>query len=172
MTTLRKNAVTFHGEKFDLEGPELKVGDKAPTDFVLTRGDMTPTAIKDYSKNVRIIATVPSLDTSVCDLEARRFNEEAAKIPNVKIITVSMDLPFALGRWCAAAGIDKVLTLSDYKERNFARAWGVWVPAMALLTRAVFVVDREETIRYVQYVPEMTHHPDYEKAIEAVRRLG
>ena len=126
----------------------------------------------ELAKTARIIATVPSLDTPVCDLETRRFNEEAAKLPGVKVLTVSMDLPFAQARWCGAAGIDKVQTLSDYKDRNFGRAYGVWSPGMGLLARAVFVVDKTDTVRYVEYVPEMTNQPDYAKAIEAAKKLG
>ena len=171
MATVRKNAVTFKGNGVDLEGPALKIGDKVPADFTLVANDMSPVIGKDLAGHARIIATVPSLDTPVCDLETRRFNEEAAKLPNVKVVTVSMDLPFAQARWCGNAGIDKVKTLSDYKERNFGRAYGVWSPGLGLLARAVFVVDKNDKVTHVEYVSEMTHEPDYGRAIEAAKKL-
>jgi len=172
MTTIRKGAVTFKGNAVDLEGPALKVGDKAPADFTLAANDLAPVTGKDVARGARIIATVPSLDTAVCDLETRRFNEEAAKIPQIKILTVSMDLPFAQARWCGAAGVNKVRTLSDYKDRNFGRAYGVWAPGLGLLTRAVFVVDKDDTVRYVEYVPEITNQPDFAQVLEAAKKLG
>lgn len=172
MATIRKNAVTFKGNGVDLEGPALKVGDKAPSDFSLVANDLAPVLGKDLAGTARIVATVPSLDTPVCDMETRRFNEEAAKLPQVKVVTVSMDLPFAQARWCGAAGIDRVRTLSDHKERNFGRAYGVWAPGMGLLARAVFVIGKDDTVRHVEYVAEMTQQPDYSKAIEAAKKLG
>ncbi|MGC4122602.1 MAG: thiol peroxidase [Myxococcales bacterium] len=171
MTTTRKNAVTFLGNGVDLEGPALKVGDKVSADFVLVANDMAPVTGKDLAGQNRIIATVPSLDTPVCDMETRRFNQEAAKLGNVKVVTVSMDLPFAQARWCGNAGIDKVKTLSDYKDRNFGRAYGVWSPGMGLLARAVFVVDKNDKVTHVEYVAEMTKEPDYAKVIEAAKKL-
>ena len=171
MATVRKSAVTFKGNPVDLEGPALGVGDRAPADFCLTANDMSPVAGKDMAGKARIVSAVTSLDTRVCDVETRRFNEEAAKVPGVKIYTVSMDLPFAQARWCGAAGIDKVQTVSDFKDRSFGRAWGVWSPAMGLLARAVFVVDKDDKIRHVEYVAEMTKEPDYSKALEAAKKL-
>jgi len=171
MATDRKTAVTFKGNGVDLEGPALKVGDKVSADFTLVANDMSPVAGKDLAGQARIIATVPSLDTPVCDMETRRFNEEAAKLPHVKVVTVSMDLPFAQARWCGNAGIDKVKTLSDYRDRSFGRAYGVWSPAMGLLARAVFVVDANAQVRHVEYVSEMTKEPDYAKALEVARGL-
>jgi thiol peroxidase len=171
MATIRKAAVTFKGNPVDLEGPFLKAGDKAPADFALAKNDMSPLTGSDIAKKPRIVVTVPSLDTPVCDLETRRFNTEAAKVPGVTIYTVSMDLPFAQARWCGGAGIDKVLTASDFKDRNFGRAYGVWSPAMGLLARAVFVIDKNDTLQYVEYVSEMTREPDYNKAIEAAKKL-
>jgi len=172
MAQTRKNAVKSKGNPIDLEGPELKVGDKAPFDFSLSRNDLSALAGTELSRQPRIVVTVPSLDTSVCDLQTRRFNEEAAKIPGVKIYTVSMDLPFAQKRWCGAAGIERVITLSDFKDRTFGRTWGVWAPALGLLARAVFVVDKDDTVRHVEYVSDMSQQPDYEKAIEAAKKLG
>jgi thiol peroxidase len=172
MVTTRKNAVKFKGNPVDLEGPELKVGDKAPVDFALAQNDMSPLTGTQMAGSARIVAAVPSLDTGTCDLETRRFNEEAARLPGVKVYTVSMDLPFAQKRWCGAAGIERVVTLSDFKDRTFGRAWGAWIPSMGLLTRAVFVVDKDDTIRHVEYVSEIGEQPDYGKAIDAAKKLG
>ncbi|MBI5544693.1 MAG: thiol peroxidase [Deltaproteobacteria bacterium] len=171
MATLRKNAVTFKGNPLDLEGPELKVGEKAPADFALVQNDMSPLAGPAMAKKPRIVVTVPSLDTPVCDLETRRFNTEATKVPGVTVYTVSMDLPFAQARWCGAAGINNVKTASDHKDRSFGRAYGAWLPALGLLARAVFVIDRDDVVRHVEYVSEVTHEPNYDKAIEAAKKL-
>lgn len=171
MAQVRKAAVKFKGNPMDLEGPEIKVGDKAPTDFSVAKNDLSPLTGADLAKQKRIIVTVPSLDTPVCDLETRRFNTEAANIPGVKIVTVSMDLPFAQARWCGGAGITALTTASDYKDRTFGRAWGVTLPALGLLTRAVFVIDGNDVVRHVEYVAEVTAEPDYAKAIEAAKKL-
>lgn len=171
MATIRRSAVTFKGNPVDLEGPALQVGAKAPVDFTLSANDLSIVQGKDLQKTPRIISTVLSLDTSVCDFETRRFNEEAARIPDVKVFTISMDLPFAQRRWCGAAGISAVQTLSDFKERNFGRAYGVWSPALGLLARAVFVVDKDDTLRHVEYVSEMSQQPNFDKALEAARKL-
>lgn len=167
----RKEAVTLRGNPMTLIGPELKVGDKAP-DFKLVGNDMKPVTLADTSGKVRIIACVPSLDTPVCDTETRRFNEEAGKLPGVDILTVSMDLPFAQSRWCGAAGVKNVRTLSDYQQRSFGPAYGVLIKELQLEARAVFVVDKDNTVRYVQYVKEMAEQPDYEAALAAARQLA
>ena len=166
----RKGAVTLRGNPMTLVGPELKVGDKAP-DFKLTGNDMKPVTLADTSGKVRIIACVPSLDTPICDTETRRFNEEAGKLPGVDILTVSMDLPFAQSRWCGAAGVKNVRTLSDYQERSFGPAYGVLIKELQLEARAVFVVAQDNTIRYVQYVKEVGEPPDYEAALTAASKL-
>lgn len=171
MAQIRKNAVKFKGNPLDLEGPELKVGDKAPTDFSLAKNDLSAVTGGQLAKTPRIVIAVPSLDTGVCDMETRRFNEEATKIPNVKLYTVSVDLPFAQSRWCGAAGIRNLETLSDYKDRSFGRAWGTWIPSLGLLARAVFVVDKNDVIQHVEYVPEIATEPNYAKAIEAAKSL-
>ena len=115
---------------------------------------------------------MPSLDTPVCDVETRRFNKEAAALPDtVAVLTISMDLPFAQARWCGAAGIDRVTTLSDYQDRSFAEAYGVLIGELKLLARAIFVVDAADTIRYVQIVPEITTEPDYDAVLAAVKGL-
>ena len=168
---IRKGAVTWKNNPADLEGPELKPGDKAPSGFTLSANDLSPVAGKELAGRPRIVCAVPSLDTAVCDLETRRFNEEAAKLSGVEVYTVSMDLPFAQKRWCGNAGIDRVKTLSDYKDRSFAPAYGVWVPAKGLMARAVFVIDGKDVLKHVEYVKEVGSEPDYAAALEAARTL-
>ena len=163
-------AVTLRGNPLTLLGPELKAGDKAP-DFKLISNDMKPVTLADTTGKVRIIASVPSLDTPVCDAETRRFNEEAANLPGVEILTISMDLPMAQSRWCGAAEVQNVRTLSDYRERNFGPAFGVLIQELQLDARAVFVLDANNTIQYVEYVKEVADHPDYEAALEAAKKL-
>ena len=167
----RKGAVTLRGNPMTLVGPELKPGDKAP-DFTVIGNDMKPVTLADTAGKVRLIASVPSLDTPVCDMETRRFNEEAAKLPGVEILTISVDLPMAQKRWCGAAGVDKVRTLSDYRERNFGPAFGVLIQEIKLDARAIFVLDKDNTIRYVEYVKEVGDHPNYEAAIAAAKKLS
>jgi thiol peroxidase len=166
----RKGVITFKGNPMTLLGPEIKAGDKAP-DFHVVDTAMTPVALPDFKGKVKIISAVPSLDTPVCDAETRRFNQEAAKLPaNVVVLTVSMDLPFAQKRWCAAAGIDRVKTLSDYQDRSFASAYGVLIKELKLLSRSIFVVDGKDTVRYVQHVKEVTEEPDYAAVLEAAAK--
>ena len=165
----RTGIITFKGNPFTLLGPEVKVGDKAP-DFAVVDTGLQPVSLASWAGKVKIISSVPSLDTPVCDTETRRFNEEAAALPgDVVVLTVSLDLPFAQKRWCGAAGIDRVVTLSDYQNRSFADAYGLLIKELKLLTRAVFVVDAADVIRYIQIVPEVTSEPDYAAAIAAAR---
>jgi thiol peroxidase len=167
----KKGVITFKGNPFTLLGPELKTGDKAP-DFTVVDNGLAPVTLASYKGKIKVISAVPSLDTPVCDTETRRFNLEAAALPeNVVVLTVSLDLPFAQKRWCGAAGIDKVTTLSDYQERSFADAYGVLIKELKLLARAVFIIDATDTIRYIQIVPEVTSEPDYAAVIGAVRSL-
>lgn len=167
----RKGIITFQGNPLTLLGPELKVGDKAPGFSVVDNG-LAPITLASYAGKVKIISAVPSLDTPVCDTETRRFNQEAAGLPgNVVVLTISQDLPFAQGRWCGAAGIDKVITLSDYQQRSFGNAYGVLIKELLLLSRAIFVVDASDTIRYIQVVPEITSEPDYAAVIAAAKQL-
>lgn len=167
----RKQAITLDGNPFTLVGPELKAGDAAP-DFTVAGNDLSPATLADFKGKVLIVASVPSLDTAVCDLETRRFNTEAAALgDDVAILTVSMDLPFAQARWCGAAGVKAVRTLSDYKDASFGTGWGTLIKELRLLTRAVFVVDRKGAITYVQYLKEITQEPDYEAALAAVAKL-
>jgi thiol peroxidase len=165
----RPGAVTFQGNPLTLLGKEVKAGEKAPEFEVLDNG-LSPVRLSKYQGKVVIISAVPSLDTPVCDLETRRFNEEAAKLgEGVVVLTISMDLPFAQARWCGAAGVKHVTTLSDHKEASFGLAYGVLIKELRLLSRAVVVVDRKGVIRYVEMVKEITHEPDYDAALEAVK---
>jgi len=165
----RSAIVTFRGNPVTMLGPELKVGDKAP-DFCIVDQQLNPVTLADTEGKTRIISTVPSLDTPVCDAETRRFNQEAAQLPgNIVILMVSMDLPFAQKRWCAAAGVDRVMTLSDYQESSFGFAYGVLIKELKLLSRSIFVVDANDTICYIQHVPEITEEPDYAAVLGAAR---
>jgi thiol peroxidase len=164
----RPGATTLRGNPLTLVGPELKAGDPAP-DFSLVDNALKPITLKDTGANVRIISVVPSLDTPVCDAQTKRFNEEAAKLPEVDIFTVSMDLPFAQKRWCGAFGVDKVKMLSDHREGSFGSHYGTLIKELRIESRAIFVVDRENTINYAEYVKEVADHPDYEAALAAAR---
>jgi len=161
-------AVTFKGNPVTLVGTEVKVGDKAPN-FTVLANDLSPVTLDDSKGHVRLISVVPSIDTGVCDAQTRRFNEEAAKLDNVKVLTVSVDLPFAQKRWCAAAGIDNVQTVSDHRDLSFGEAYGAVMQELRLLARSVFVIDSNDTVTYVEYVSEGTDHPNYEAAIEAAK---
>lgn len=158
--------ITFKGNPVTLEGNTLKAGDRFP-DFAITDNDLGTFRLSD-TKGVRVIATVPSVDTSVCALEVRTFNQKAAKIPGVSVIVVSMDLPFAQQRWCAAEGIEAVKTYSDYKDHSFGHATGTYVKELGLLARAVFVVDGTGVITHAEYVPEIGHQPDFDRILEKV----
>lgn len=167
----RTGVVTFKGNPLTLIGAEVKVGQKAP-DFQVVAQDLSPVTLAGSRGKTRLISVVPSLDTPVCDAQTRRFNQEAAQLPNVSILTISVDLPFAQKRWCGAAGIEKVQVLSDHKETSFGTAYGVLIKELRLLSRAIFVVDASDTVRYVEYVPEVTSHPNYDAALQAARQLG
>jgi thiol peroxidase len=162
--------VQWGGNPVQLAGDEVTVGQKAP-DFVVTGQDMKPITLADTSGKVRIFSAVPSLDTAVCDRETRRFNEEAGKLPGVEIWTISMDLPFAQKRWCGAAGITAVKTASDWKKASFGHGWGVLEPGRHLLARAVFVVDKDDVVRHVEYVGNVGTEPSYDAALDAARAL-
>ncbi|ABB30429.1 Redoxin domain protein [Geobacter metallireducens RCH3] len=167
----RPGIITFKGNPMTLLGPALAVGDKAPA-FIAVDTGLAPVSLADFAGKVKIISAVPSLDTPVCDTETRRFNQEAATLPdNVVLLTVSMDLPFAQKRWCGAAGIDRVKTLSDYRDRSFGLAYGVVIKELMLLSRSLFVIDATDTIRYLQHVPEVTSEPDYAAVLAAAKSL-
>ncbi len=167
----RVGVITRRGNPLTLMGDELRVGDAAP-EFVVLDNDLSPVTLSSFRGKVCIISSVPSLDTPVCDTETRRFNEEAGKLGDeVVILTVSMDLPFAQKRWCGLAGVDKVTTLSDHRDAAFGKAYGVLIKELRLLARAVFVVDREGRIQYIQLVKELTEEPNYEAVLDAVKKV-
>lgn len=169
--TDRKGAVTFQGNPLTLTGSEVKIGDNAP-EFTLTANDMKRVSLADFKGNVLILAAVPSLDTSVCDRETRWFNQEATKLGgNVKVLTISMDLPFAQARWCGAAGVKNVQTLSDYNGNSFGTNYGILIKELHLLARTVFVIDKNGKIQYMELVKEMTNEPNYEAVLKAVKEL-
>lgn len=171
MAQERTGVVTFKGNPVTLVGNEVKVGDTAP-DFTVLANDLSPVTLADSKGSVRIISVVPSLDTGVCDQQTRRFNEEAASLEGVRVLTISVDLPFAQKRWCGAAGVDRVQTLSDHRDLSFGTAYGVAIKELRLLARAVFVVDKDDKVVYAEYVPEVTQHPNYEAAIEAAKKAA
>src|SRR5690348_7427414 len=164
----RPGATTMRGNPLTLVGPELKAGDPAP-DFNLVDGSLKPVTLKDTGNHVRIISVIPSLDTPVCDAQTKRFNEEAAKLPDVDIFTVSMDLPFAQKRWCGAFGVDKVKMLSDHRDGSFGSAYGTLIKDLRIESRAIFVLDRSNKIRHVEYVKEVADFPNYDTALAAAR---
>jgi thiol peroxidase len=167
----RKGIVTIFGNPLTLLGDAVTVGQKAPA-FTALDNDLNPKGLADYAGKVLLIAAVPSLDTPVCDTETRRFNTEAAKLgADVHVLTISMDLPFAQKRWCAAAGIDQVTTLSDHRDASFGTAWGVLIKELRLLARSVFVVGKDGLVKYIEMVPEATKEPDYDAALAAAKAL-
>jgi len=169
--TKRDNVVTFMGSPLTLVGPEIAVGMAAP-DFQVVNNDLGPVTLEDCKGKVTIISAIPSLDTPVCDMETRRFNQEAQALgAAVKVLTVSMDLPFAQKRWCGNAGVESVQSVSDYQTASFGQAYGVLIDGLRLLARAIFVLDTQGKIAYVQIVPELTHEPDYDAVLEAVKKL-
>ena len=168
----RTGIVTMKGNPLTLVGKEPIEGNSAP-DFEVLDNSLSPVRFSSFRGKVCLISSVPSLDTPVCDMETRRFNEEAGNLnPDVKILTISMDLPFAQKRWCGAAGVDKVITLSDHREGEFGILYGVLIKELRLLARSLFVVDREGVIRYIQIVEELTQEPDYDTVLDVVRKMG
>ncbi|HEU5360935.1 MAG TPA: thiol peroxidase [Candidatus Deferrimicrobiaceae bacterium] len=167
----RKGIIESKGKQLTLLGPEIRVGDKAP-DFRVVDAALAPVTLGDFRGKVKVIASVPSLETSVCDTETRRFNQEAANLQeNVVVLTISMDLPMAQKRWCAAAGVDRVKVLSDYQDRSFGSAYGVLIKETKLLSRSVFVVDAKDVVRYVQHVKAVGTEPDYDAVLAALKAL-
>jgi thiol peroxidase len=166
-----KRIVTLKDKPLTLLGPELKVGQKAP-DFKLLATDLSEVRLAHSRGKVRLLSVVHSLDTEVCDLQTRRFETEASKFKAVVTYAISMDLPFAQARYCGAHDINAVKTLSDHREASFGHAYGVLIEELRLLSRAIFIIDRDDTIRYVEYVSEVTQHPHYEKAIEALKNVA
>jgi len=164
----RPGATTLRGNPLTILGPELKEGEKAP-DFQAIDDGLKPANLESTGHGVRIFSVVPSLDTPVCDAQTKRFNEEASKLPELSIYTFSMDLPFAQKRWCGAFGVDNVKMLSDHKDVSFGEHYGTLIKDLRILSRAIFVVDKDNTIRHAEYVKEVADHPDYEAAISAAK---
>ena len=167
----RQGATTLRGNPLTVLGPELKPGEKAP-DFKAVDDSLKPLDLAGTGGGVRIFSVVPSLDTPVCDAQTKRFNEEAGKLPDVKIYTFSMDLPFAQKRWCGAFGVDHVKMVSDHREGSFGQAYGTLIKDLRIMSRAIFVVDKNNLIRYVEYVKEVGDHPNYEAALAAAKAVA
>jgi thiol peroxidase len=167
----RIGIVTIHGTPLTLVGPELRAGDKAP-EFTALNSDLKEVRLNDFEGKIKVISVTPSLDTPVCDIQARRFNQEAANFSdNVVVLNISMDLPFAIARFCSAAGIDKVKTLSDHRDASFGSAYGVLIKELRLLARSIFIIDKDNIIRLIEIVPEVTNHPDYEGVVNLVKKM-
>jgi len=167
----RKGIVTVKGNPVTLIGTEVKVGDKAP-DFPVVNSDLKEVRLRDFGGKTKLISVSASLDTPVCDMQARRFNQEAALLPqDVVILNITMDLPFAISRFCTTASIDKVQAFSDHRDASFGNAYGILIKELRLLARSIFIIDKNDVIRYIEIVPELTNHPDYNKAISALKKL-
>jgi thiol peroxidase len=167
----RTGSITMKGNPLTLLGKERHPGEPAP-DFEVLDNNLQPVRLSDYRGKVCVISSVPSLDTPTCDMETRRFNDEAGRLSSdVVILTISMDLPFAQKRWCGAAGVDQVITLSDHRQADFGTAYGLLIKDLRLLARAVFVVDQSGNIRHIQLVKEVAEEPDYDAVIQAVKEL-
>ena len=160
---------TFKGMPLELAGPELKVGDRAPEFKAVDKG-LQEVSLGSTS-GVRVFSVVPSLDTPVCDMQTKRFNDEAGKLPGVNFYTISVDLPFAQNRWCNSFGVDHVKMISDHKYANFGENYGTLIKDWRVESRAIFVVDNNNTIQYVEYVPEVAQHPDYDAALVKAKSL-
>jgi len=158
----------MRGNPMTLVGPELKAGDAAP-DFNVVDSGLKPVTLADTAGHVRLVSVVPSLDTPVCDAQTKRFNEAAASLPGIDILTVSMDLPFAQKRWCGAFAVDKVKMLSDHKDASFGSNYGTLIKDLRIESRAIFVIDRNNRVSYAEYVKEVADHPNYEAALQAAR---
>jgi thiol peroxidase len=172
MANEHPGGVTSKGNPLTIVGDELKVGDKAP-DFTLVANDFSKMTLADSTGKTRLISVVTSLDTGICDAQTHRFNEEAANLgENVTILTVSAEHPLNQKRWCGAAGIDKVQVLSDHLDMNFGAAYGTYVKELRLERRSIFVIDADDVVRYVEYLPEIAQHPDYDSALAALKEVA
>jgi len=165
-----KGKVTFKGNPVTLVGNEIKVGDKAP-DFTVLGADLNPVKLSDFDGKVKVIAVYPSIDTGVCQAQNRRFNAEASNLGDAVILSVSCDLPFAQKRFCAAEGLDKVITLSDHKEVDFGTKYGFLIRELRLLARGTVVIDQKGFVKFVEYVPEIGNEPDYDDALSVIRGI-
>jgi thioredoxin-dependent peroxiredoxin len=164
----RPGIITMKGKPLTLIGPDVRAGDRAP-DFSVLDENLTIVSLGDFAGKTKLISVTPSLDTPVCDLQLRRFNREAASMPqDVVVLNISMDLPFAVSRFCSTAGIDRAKALSDHRDASFGAAYGVLIKELRLLARSIFIIDRNNVVRYKEIVPEQSNHPDYEKALKAL----
>lgn len=169
--TERKNVVTFKGNPLTLLGDEIKAGMRAP-EFEVLANDLSPVKLANYEGKIKVISVVPSLDTPICDAQTRKFNEAATSFStDTVVITVSMDLPFAQARWCGAAGVKNVVTLSDHRSASFGVNYGTLISELRLLSRAIFIIDKDNVVRYAEYVPEVASHPDYDRALENLKKI-
>jgi thiol peroxidase len=162
---------TFKGGPLELSGPELKVGDTAP-DFVTVDKTLQDVTLAGTGQKVRVFSVIPSLDTPVCDMQTKRFNEEAAQLPNVGFYSISMDLPFAQNRWCTSFGVDNVKMLSDHKSASFGEHFGTLIKDWRIESRAIFVLDANNVLQYVEYVPEVAEHPNYDAVLAKAKELA
>ncbi len=168
----RTGIIKMKGNPLTLVGNEIKVGDIAP-DFEVLDENLKPVKLSSFKGKTVVIVSVPSVDTPVCDLEARRFNKEAGKFGNdIVILTISMDLPFAQVRWCAGAGVENIKLLSDHRDASFGNAYGVLIKELRLLARTIFIVDQKGIVQYIQYVEETTEEPEYNKVLEAIKKVS
>ena len=167
----RTGFLTMGADPLTLRGKEIKVGDKAP-DFTVLTNDLKPYTLADAGGKVKVISVVPSVDTSVCQIQTTRFNKEAAQLDNTVILTISVDLPFALAKFCSAQGIDQVVTLSDHRDLSFGENYGFVIDELRLLARGIVILDQDNNVTYVEYVPEVADHPNYEKALEEAKKLA
>lgn len=164
------NKVTFAGNPITVVGNEVAVGEKAP-DFTVLDGGLQPTKLSDYAGKTRVIAVYPSIDTSVCAAQNRKFNAVANEMEDVVVLSISCDLPFAQKRFCAAEGLENIVTLSDHKDTDFGLKYGFLIKELRLLSRGTVIVDKNDTIQYVEWVPEVTEEPDYDKAMDIIKSL-
>ena len=161
----------FKGMPLELTGPELTVGDKAP-DFQAVDKGLQPLSLASTGNGVRVFSVIPSLDTPVCDMQTKKFNDEAGKLPSVAFYTISVDLPFAQNRWCTSFGVDNVKMVSDHKFASFGENYGTLIKDWRVESRAIFVIDKDNTLQYVEYVPEVAEHPNYEAALDIAKKLA
>lgn len=167
----RKGMVTKRGKELTLIGDPLGVGDRAPEFTAIGRGG-NEARLSQYGRTIKVISVTPSLDTPVCDLQLRRFNSEAARMPSdIVVLNISMDLPFAIERFCTTAGIERVSALSDHRDASFGTGFGVLIKEFRLLARSIFILDRDNVVRYAEIVPDMTNAPDFESALNALNKL-
>ncbi len=168
---MERQITTMGGNTITLEGHEVHVGERAP-DFYVIDNDIMPKSLDDFRGMIKLISAVPSLDTRICDLQTKKFNELATRFSSdIAILTISMDLPFAQKRWCLDTGVDRVVILSDHRDASFGLNYGILIKELRLLNRAIFIIDKNDIIRYIEIVKENHEHPDYKSAIEALKSL-